>query len=95
MFRRGFFAAALGIICAPFLATRKTARASEQTGLTRADLKVISSCAGPPIGTIVYFDRKYFLPKGWAICDGENGTVDLREREAHKWMLIQRIGLDD
>lgn len=36
-----------------------------------------------PVGSIVMFDgAASAIPDGWAICDGNNGTVDLRERFA-------------
>ena len=34
-----------------------------------------------PVGSIVMFDGALAtIPDGWAICDGNNGTVDMRER---------------
>lgn len=33
-----------------------------------------------PIGTIIMFDGRSSIPPGWAVCDGENGTPDLRGR---------------
>jgi hypothetical protein len=35
-----------------------------------------------PVGTIKPFYTSYptVLPSGWALCDGSNGTVDLRDR---------------
>lgn len=31
-----------------------------------------------PIGSIIMFNGKTAIPKGWAICNGSNGTPDLR-----------------
>lgn len=37
-----------------------------------------------PVGSIVMFDGALSsAPDGWAICDGNNGTVDMRERFAY------------
>ena len=33
-----------------------------------------------PIGTIIMFNSNTDIPPGWAICDGSNGTPDLRNR---------------
>lgn len=31
-----------------------------------------------PIGSVIMFDGKATVPPGWAVCDGSNGTPDLR-----------------
>lgn len=31
-----------------------------------------------PVGSIIMFNGKTSVPKGWSICDGSNGTPDLR-----------------
>ena len=33
-----------------------------------------------PVGTIMMFNDSSKIPPGWAICDGNNGTPDLRNR---------------
>jgi hypothetical protein len=45
----------------------------------------ISPCAGAEYGTIQAYTGRLpgpvpILPKGWKLCDGENGTIDLRGR---------------
>jgi microcystin-dependent protein len=35
---------------------------------------------GVPRGTIVAYNSSTIVPPGWALCDGENGTPDLRGR---------------
>lgn len=42
---------------------------------------VSGGLAVAPVGSIVMFDGALAtIPDGWAICDGNNGTVDMRER---------------
>jgi hypothetical protein len=38
----------------------------------------LSTVASVPVGTIVaFYSNSYNIPKGWALCDGTNGTPDL------------------
>lgn len=43
--------------------------------------EVGGSSSGVPVGTIVIWNGTADnIPSGWALCDGENGTPDLRDR---------------
>lgn len=64
-----------------------TSAASTWLTLPRVVLNFIKNTSGgmkiAPIGSIVMIGSGVTVPNGWAICDGNNGTVDLRERFAY------------
>ena len=52
----------------------------EQQNANTAAIADLNSRAGVPIGTIIAFDSTDPIPENWALCDGTNGTPDLRGR---------------
>ncbi len=60
-----------------FIATGLIALAAVQWQDADADRGRYSGLSGIPQGGIILWD-KAAIPSGWAICDGNNGTPDLR-----------------
>ena len=59
--------------------TRITQLEEETASLSATAGEVLSEIV--PVGTIAMWSGALdTLPEGWALCDGENGTPDLRER---------------
>ncbi|MBK6426680.1 MAG: tail fiber protein [Blastocatellia bacterium] len=59
----------------------KIGELNRQADAVREDLKTARATSLPiPPGSIVAWSKKDAIPDGWAVCNGENGTPDLRGR---------------
>ena len=60
--------------------TQITPDVVQQINANTAAIADIENQVGVPVGTIIAYDNTDPLPFGWVLCDGQNGTPDLRGR---------------
>jgi type II secretory pathway pseudopilin PulG len=65
-----------------YIATKEVRDARDTLNQIISEAKAYRSdmLAGIPRGAIIAWDGAETLPAGWAICDGQNGTPDLRKK---------------